>query len=177
MTYRRRIRGIHVAGLLVVMAAIAASVGHELRASSSIGVLRSAHRGALREASSSTVWPVEGQAAFVLTGQSQIHAGPNQHAAAIASVAKVMTAYLVLRDHPLQLAQEGPTITLTDADVADTARRRGQDESVLSIAAGEQLTELQSSRRCRRCCCRRRTTSPRFWRDGTPARRTGSLPG
>ena len=33
------------------------------------------------------------------------------------------------------------------------------------------------ARRCRHCCCRRRTTSPPFWRDGTPARRTGLLPG
>jgi D-alanyl-D-alanine carboxypeptidase (penicillin-binding protein 5/6) len=55
-----------------------------------------------------------------------------------------MTAYLVLRDHPLAPGQDGPTITLTDADVADTDRRRGQEESVVFIAAGEQLTELQA---------------------------------
>ena len=78
------------------------------------------------------------------SGQSQVQAGPNQHAAPIASVAKVMTAYLVLRDHPLRLGEDGPTITLTDADVADTDRRRGQEESVVSIAAGEQLTERQA---------------------------------
>jgi serine-type D-Ala-D-Ala carboxypeptidase (penicillin-binding protein 5/6) len=90
-----------------------------------------------------TVWPADGQAA-VQIGQSQIQAGPNQRAAAIASVAKVMTAYLVLRDHPLRLGEEGPAITLTDDDVADTDRRRGDDESVVSIADGEQLTELQA---------------------------------
>jgi D-alanyl-D-alanine carboxypeptidase (penicillin-binding protein 5/6) len=89
------------------------------------------------------VWPADGQAAAQI-GQSQVHAGPNQHPAAIASVAKVMTAYLVLRDHPLQPDQDGPTITLTDADAADTDRRRRQQESVVSIAAGEQLTELQA---------------------------------
>jgi D-alanyl-D-alanine carboxypeptidase (penicillin-binding protein 5/6) len=55
-----------------------------------------------------------------------------------------MTAYLVLRDHPLRPGQDGPTITLTDADVADTDRRRGQAESVVSISAGERLTELQA---------------------------------
>src|SRR4051812_18885113 len=70
-------------------------------------------------ATPSTVWPAYGQAAFLRTGQSQIQAGPNQHAAPIASVAKVMTAYLVLRDHPLQSGADGPTITLTAADVAD----------------------------------------------------------
>ena len=147
-TRRIRIRRIRVAGLLLVVAAIAA-LGYQLLASSSstaaspIDVLRSEHRGALGEALRGTVWPAYGQAA-VQVGQSQVQAGPNQHAAPIASVAKVMTAYLVLRDHPLRLGQDGPTITLTDADVADTDRRRGQQESVVSIAAGEQLTERQA---------------------------------
>ena len=74
----------------------------------------------------------------------RIHVGPNQHAAPIASLAKMMTAYLVLRDHPLGSSQGGPTITLTDADVADTDRRAGQQESVVPVAAGEQLTERQA---------------------------------
>ena len=77
-------------------------------------------------------------------GQAQIHAGPNQHAAPIASVAKVMTAYLVLRDHPLRPGQDGPTITLTAADVADTYRRAAQHESVVPVAIGEPLTERQA---------------------------------
>jgi serine-type D-Ala-D-Ala carboxypeptidase (penicillin-binding protein 5/6) len=147
-TGRIRIRWIRVAGLLLVIAAIAA-LGHQLLASSSstaaspVDVRRGEHRGALGEALPSTVWPAYGQAA-VQVGQSHVQAGPNQHAAAIASVAKVMTAYLVLRDHPLGPGQDGPTITLTDADVADTDRRRRQQESVVPIAAGEQLTELQA---------------------------------
>jgi D-alanyl-D-alanine carboxypeptidase (penicillin-binding protein 5/6) len=147
-TRRIRVRWIRVAGPLVVIGAIAA-LGHQLLASSSstaespVDVPRSEHHAARGEALPSTVWPADGQAA-VRIGQSQIQAGPNQHAAAIASVAKVMTAYLVLRDHPLRLGQDGPTITLTDADVADTDRRREQEESVVSIAAGEQLTERQA---------------------------------
>jgi D-alanyl-D-alanine carboxypeptidase (penicillin-binding protein 5/6) len=35
-------------------------------------------------------------------------------------------------------------LTLADADVADTDRRRRQEQSVVSIAAGEQLTERQA---------------------------------
>ena len=92
----------------------------------------------------STVWPVHGQAAFIESGQSQIQVGPNQHAAPIASVTKVMTAYLVLRDHPLQAGQDGPTLTLSASDVADTAHRRALGQSIVSIAAGEQLTERQA---------------------------------
>jgi serine-type D-Ala-D-Ala carboxypeptidase (penicillin-binding protein 5/6) len=156
MTYREPARTttsrrprILVAGLLVVIAAIAATRGYRSLASSSstaespVDVPRSEHRGALGAALPSTVWPSDGQAA-VQVGRSQVRAGPNQHPAAIASVAKVMTAYLVLRDHPLQAGQDGPMITLTDADVADTDRRRGQQESVVPIAAGEQMTERQA---------------------------------
>src|SRR6266545_6439492 len=147
-TRRVRIRRTRVAGLLVVIAAIAV-LGYQLLASSSstavspVEVPRSEHRGARGEALPSTVWPPRGQAA-VQVGHSQVQAGPNQHAAPIASVAKVMTAYLVLHDHPLRPGQDGPTITVTDADVADTERRRRQQESVVSVAAGEQLTERQA---------------------------------
>src|SRR4051794_31671243 len=87
---RVRIRWIRLAGLLVVIAAITALGYHMLGASSSsaaspTGVLRSEHRGAVGEAVPGTVWPADGQAAFVQEGHAQVHAGPNQHAAAIAS--------------------------------------------------------------------------------------------
>jgi serine-type D-Ala-D-Ala carboxypeptidase (penicillin-binding protein 5/6) len=147
-TRRIRFRRIWVTALLVVIAAIAAP-GYQLLASSSstgassTDVIRSGHRGARGEGMRTSVWPAYGQAA-VHIGKSQVHAGPDQHPAPIASVAKVMTAYVVLRDHPLQPGEGGPTITLTDADVADTERRRRQQESVLPIAAAEQLTELQA---------------------------------
>src|SRR4051794_30283249 len=123
-----------------------AALGRLPASSSSTGASSSdvARRGARGEALPSTVWPASGQAAFVLTGQSHVQSGPNQRPAPIASVAKVMTAYLVLRDHPLRVGRDGPTIALTDADVADTDRRRRQEESVVSIASGESLTELQA---------------------------------
>ncbi|HEY6150761.1 MAG TPA: hypothetical protein VIW19_09590 [Gaiellaceae bacterium] len=134
MAYSKPVR---VVGLLVAFAAIAAALGYRSLASSS-----STAASAL-EALPGTVWPAHGQAA-VQIGRSQVRAGPHQHAAAIASVAKVMTAYLVLRDHPLPPGEDGPVITLTDFDVADTERRRGHEESVVPIVAGEQLTELQA---------------------------------
>jgi serine-type D-Ala-D-Ala carboxypeptidase (penicillin-binding protein 5/6) len=158
MTYREpartttrpiRIRAKRVAGLLVVIAAIAAARGHQLLTSSSSTshsrrhVPRSGHRGGLGKTLPGTVWPAYGQAAVQL-GRHRVQVGPNQHAAAIASVAKVMTAYVVLHDHPLRSGHGGPTITLTDADVADTDRRAGRDESVVPVAAGERLTEAQA---------------------------------
>ena len=146
-TTTRRLSGLRAGGLLVVIAAIAAVVGHQLLASSSSTAtpptdrLPSERHGALGNALLRTAWPAYGQAA-VQIGRSHIQLGPNQHAAPIASVAKVMTAYLVLRDHPL--GEGGPTITLTGADVADTEHRSRQRESVVPIVAGEQLTERQA---------------------------------
>ena len=130
------------------MIAAIAAVGHQLLAASSStttpsrGSVASVHftRGG---ALPSVAWPAFGQAA-VQIGQSEIQAGPNQHPASIASVAKVMTAYVVLRDHPLALRESGPTLTLTEANVADTDRRSGEEESVVPVAAGERLTELQA---------------------------------
>jgi D-alanyl-D-alanine carboxypeptidase (penicillin-binding protein 5/6) len=88
-------------------------------------------------------WPSTGQAAFRLNDEHS-EAGPGEQPVSIASVAKVMTAYVVLHEHPLADGAEGPTITVTDADVADTQLRRSRDESVVDVAAGEQLTERQA---------------------------------
>ncbi|HMC69009.1 MAG TPA: hypothetical protein VKJ07_07640, partial [Mycobacteriales bacterium] len=134
---------------MLVIVAIAASLAYQFLPSSwstaapPSDLAPTEHRAARGVAVLGTVWPEYGQAA-VQIGQSRIRAGPNQHAAPIASVAKVMTAYLVLRDHPLGVREDGPTITLTGADVADTDRRSRQRESVVPIVAGEQLTERQA---------------------------------
>src|SRR5439155_14826258 len=94
-TRRIRIRRTRVAGLLVVIAAMAAALGYHVASSSppattATDVLRSEHRGVLAK-TPSTVWPAYGQAAFIQSGQAQVQAGPHQHGAAIASIAKVMT--------------------------------------------------------------------------------------
>ncbi|MGI8882556.1 MAG: D-alanyl-D-alanine carboxypeptidase family protein [Jatrophihabitans sp.] len=93
----------------------------------------------LREVS----WPVEGQAA-VTVDSHHLLSSPGQTAVPIASVAKVMTAYLVLEARPLRTGEDGPTMTVSAEDVADTQVRRGQEESVISVAEGEELTERQA---------------------------------
>jgi D-alanyl-D-alanine carboxypeptidase (penicillin-binding protein 5/6) len=143
MARRIRIRKLRAAGLAIALAATTAAVCYRVSNPTASDPEPSA-RAVSGVPESSDVWPAEGQAAFVESGDSELHAGPDQHAAPIASVAKVMTAYLVLRDHPLEAGAEGPRITLTDDDVADTDRRRAQEESIVEIEAGEQLTERQA---------------------------------
>ena len=87
-------------------------------------------------------WPVQGQAALVL-GQGRAAASPDQQPVPIASVAKVMTAYLVLKRYPLSGAQDGFTITITGSQVQDEARDAEENQSGVAVAAGEVLTERQ----------------------------------
>ncbi|MCW2528304.1 MAG: peptidase D-alanyl-D-alanine carboxypeptidase 1 [Pseudonocardiales bacterium] len=86
-------------------------------------------------------WPPAGQAAVASTETGVIGtSGPHQPAP-IASVAKVMTAYLVLEKYPLSAGRNGFLLPATDDDVRDTDRRRAQGESVVSLQSGQVLTE------------------------------------
>jgi D-alanyl-D-alanine carboxypeptidase (penicillin-binding protein 5/6) len=62
----------------------------------------------------------------------------------IASVAKVMTAYVVLRDHPFGPRDSGPPITVTPADVATYQTDVATGQSVAPVASGERLSERQA---------------------------------
>jgi D-alanyl-D-alanine carboxypeptidase (penicillin-binding protein 5/6) len=87
---------------------------------------------------SSVAWPQRGQAAFVL-GDGRPASSPHQQPAPIASLAKVMAAYLTLERYPLSGAQDGFTITVTE----EQAQAEAQGQSVVAVRAGEQLTERQ----------------------------------
>jgi D-alanyl-D-alanine carboxypeptidase (penicillin-binding protein 5/6) len=85
-------------------------------------------------------WPEHGQAAYAI-GSAPATAGPGRRPVPIASLAKVMTALVVLRAAPLPSHGAGFTMTVSARDVADTAQRHGRDESVVPVVAGERLTE------------------------------------
>ena len=87
-------------------------------------------------------WPQQGQAALVL-GNGRPAASPHEQPVPIASLAKVMTAYLTLERYPLSGAQDGFTITVTAAQAQAVAQDAAQGQSVVAVQAGEQLTERQ----------------------------------
>jgi D-alanyl-D-alanine carboxypeptidase (penicillin-binding protein 5/6) len=88
-------------------------------------------------------WPSDGQASFSIDG-AETQSSPNQTALPIASLAKVMTAYLVLRHDPLAADESGFRFAVTAADEADTKTRQKRQESVVAVRAGETLTERQA---------------------------------
>jgi hypothetical protein len=87
-------------------------------------------------------WPQHGQAALML-GNGRPAASPREQPVPIASLAKVMTAYLALEGYPLSGAQDGFTITVSAAQAQAEAEAVRQGQSVVAVAPGEQLTERQ----------------------------------
>ena len=55
-----------------------------------------------------------------------------------------MTALLVLRAAPLRDGADGFHLTVSAGDVADTERRAADDESIVTVSAGETLSERQA---------------------------------
>jgi serine-type D-Ala-D-Ala carboxypeptidase (penicillin-binding protein 5/6) len=88
-------------------------------------------------------WPSEGQAALELDGVGSFGATANAQPVPMASLAKIMTAYLVLHDAPLADDAAGFQVTISAGDVLDTARRKREQQSVVAVRAGERLTERQ----------------------------------
>src|ERR1700694_5048591 len=89
-------------------------------------------------------WPAGGSAAVGVKGLGFIASSGNEQPIPAASVTKVMTALLILEDKPLQKDQQGPTITITDADVANYEADVANKESVVAVRAGEQITQLEA---------------------------------
>jgi D-alanyl-D-alanine carboxypeptidase (penicillin-binding protein 5/6) len=88
-------------------------------------------------------WPAGGQGAVAIPalGYSE-QSGPEQPVP-IASLAKMTTAVVVLRDHPVPLGSSGPTITITPDEAAQFDVNLANNETNIPLQTGESLTELQ----------------------------------
>ncbi len=89
-------------------------------------------------------WPTDIKYGVIGTLQSGIIAKtPNQGQWPLASVAKIMTSYIILKDHPLSIGQDGPSFTITQKEVNEYEAFKKDGQSVVKVALGEKLTERQ----------------------------------
>ncbi|MFD8259090.1 D-alanyl-D-alanine carboxypeptidase [Streptomyces griseoluteus] len=86
-------------------------------------------------------WPADGQAALDVQGIGSFGSSGSGKPVPIASVAKVMTAYLILRDHPLKSGAEGPKISIDKA--AQDQSKAGQ-ESTVDVTQGDKITQREA---------------------------------
>ncbi|MEU3375060.1 serine hydrolase [Streptomyces sp. NPDC006660] len=85
-------------------------------------------------------WPSDGQSAITVDGVGSLGTHGEQKPAPLASVAKTMTAYVILKGHPISGKQEGEKITV-DQQAEDDAKK--PDESTAPIRKDQQFTEKQ----------------------------------
>ncbi|MET9371532.1 D-alanyl-D-alanine carboxypeptidase [Streptomyces griseoflavus] len=86
-------------------------------------------------------WPAAGQAALDVQGIGTFGSSGEQKPVPIASVAKVMTAYLILRDHPLKSGAEGPMLKIDE--LAEQQSDAGQ-ESTVNVTAGDEISQREA---------------------------------
>jgi serine-type D-Ala-D-Ala carboxypeptidase (penicillin-binding protein 5/6) len=89
-------------------------------------------------------WPADGVSAAEVTGSGVLQGPGADRPVPIASVAKVMTAYVVLHDHPLSAGGTGPQIVVDPSEAAAYPAEVRAGESVVPVQAGEVLTERQA---------------------------------
>ncbi|MFJ1675874.1 MULTISPECIES: D-alanyl-D-alanine carboxypeptidase family protein [unclassified Streptomyces] len=83
-------------------------------------------------------WPREGQASIEVEGIGSLGSKGGQESVPIASVTKVMTAYVILKEHPLKDGEKGPEITV---DAAAAQEAHSLSESSAPVREGQRITQ------------------------------------
>ncbi|HEY7430894.1 MAG TPA: D-alanyl-D-alanine carboxypeptidase, partial [Streptosporangiaceae bacterium] len=93
-------------------------------------------------------WPVAGVSAAGVSAAGfapRLLAGPGAHRPVpVASVAKLMTAYVIVHDHPLAAGAAGPQIVVRPAEAAAYPAQARNDDSLVQVIAGERISERQA---------------------------------
>lgn len=88
-------------------------------------------------------WPAAGQAAVAIPALGYAEQSGPETPVPIASLTKMTTALVVLRDHPVAAGTSGPTITITADEAAQFDVDLANDETNIPLQSGETLTEQQ----------------------------------
>lgn len=87
-------------------------------------------------------WPSAGEASVLVPGVGLLGSSGSSKPIPIASVAKIMTAFVVLHDHPLGPGEAGPQVVASAADAALYQEEAATGDSVAPVTAGESQSEL-----------------------------------
>jgi D-alanyl-D-alanine carboxypeptidase (penicillin-binding protein 5/6) len=88
-------------------------------------------------------FPHAGEGAAMVSGVGIVASTKNEKSVPVASVTKIMTAYLVLKDHPLVGDAGGPTFVMTAADHQAWVVDAEANDSSVEVKTGERLDERQ----------------------------------
>jgi serine-type D-Ala-D-Ala carboxypeptidase (penicillin-binding protein 5/6) len=132
-------------GLLVVLAVVVAGVQIVVRSVPPVHYLATAPASfTVPGPAPGLPFPARGEATVAVLGVGTMGSSGGDAPVPIASLTKMMTADVVLADHPLAPGEQGPLITVPAAAVAAEAVDAAGGQSVVKVAAGEQLSEMQA---------------------------------
>ncbi|KJF18994.1 D-alanyl-D-alanine endopeptidase precursor [Acidithrix ferrooxidans] len=89
-------------------------------------------------------WPSQGAADVGLEGVGSVGNHGTKTPIGLASVAKIITALVIIHDHPLAVGAQGPNLTVTPGDVSNYQSMLAAQDSVMAVVSGEVLTEYQA---------------------------------
>ena len=88
-------------------------------------------------------WPAHGQSAVAVSGLGIVMASGSELPVPIASLTKIMTAYVVLCDHPIAPGSQGPVVTITASNQTEAINEEKANDTSIPVQAGETLSERQ----------------------------------
>jgi D-alanyl-D-alanine carboxypeptidase (penicillin-binding protein 5/6) len=90
-------------------------------------------------------WPATGEAALSVSGLGRLGQHRDSRPVPIGVLSGVLTAYVILKDHPLSTdGDTGPVIRVTPQTLATYQSGRAARESEVPVSSGESLTELDA---------------------------------
>ncbi len=89
-------------------------------------------------------WPDEGQGWMDVNGIGTVDSFGEQQPVAIGSVAKAMTAYVILKDYPLKSGEEGKSIPVDAKAETEGGYDKDGESTLNTVKAGDTLTERQA---------------------------------
>jgi D-alanyl-D-alanine carboxypeptidase (penicillin-binding protein 5/6) len=89
-------------------------------------------------------WPSAGEAAAAVEGSGTLGQVRGSQPVPVAGLIDVLTAYVVLSDHPLEQGADGPSIAVTNDTLTAYQNGQASQQSEVPVAAGESLTEVQA---------------------------------
>jgi D-alanyl-D-alanine carboxypeptidase (penicillin-binding protein 5/6) len=89
-------------------------------------------------------WPSKGEAAAAVEGSGTLGQVRGSQPVPVAGLIDVLTAYVILSDHPLAQGADGPSIPVTSDTLTAYQNGQASQQSEVPVAAGESLTELQA---------------------------------
>ena len=107
------------------------------------------HRGGrgspLPGAAPTLAWPSTGNAAVAVEGLGLLGQVRGTQSVPVAGLAQILTAYVILSDHPLATGDaEGPSIPVDATTLTSYQAGLANQESEVPVSSGESLTELQA---------------------------------